>query len=170
MNAFQMERAVETGTVDPKQLALACAGRIACTFAASTIQDVISGAHNKINARIRRSNAVRSFALQARLDVPTSELPDVMHTMRAQSRADITGVTVLWDAVHEVFSIFGASVQLSGQFAVLFGLLRGQGRAMLVATLPLIPQLFSVLRGLAAVTLQDGETFFLDARSFSLAK
>ena len=165
-NVLQMEHAVETGAIDPKQLMLACAGRLACTFAASALQIVLAGAQKKINTHVQRSNAVRTFALQAHLDLPTSELPEVVQKIHAQSSADVTGVTALWDAVHVVFSIFSTGIQLSGQGAVLFGLLRGQRQAMLVATLPLIPQLYSVVKGLLAVNLQDGESLFLGTCRF----
>ena len=155
-----MEHAVETGNVDPKQLILACAGRIACTFAATAIQKIIAEAQKKINTRIQRSNAVHAFAFQAQLDVPTSERPDIMQISHALSFSEFTGVTALWGAVHEVFSIFSSGVRLSGQCVVLLSLLRGQRRAMLVAMLPLVPQLFSVVNKLGVITnrLQDGKS------------
>ena len=155
-----MEHAVETGNVDPKQLILACAGRISCTFAATAIQKIIADAQKKINTRIQRSNAVHAFAFQAQLDVPTSERPEIMQIGRALSFSEFTGVTALWGAVHEVLSIFSSGIQLSGQCVVLLSLLKGQRRAMLVAMLPLLPQLLSVVKSLRRVTsgLQDGKS------------
>ena len=155
-----MEHAVETGTVDPKQIVLACAGRIACTFAATVIRKIMVEAHLKINTRIQRSNAIQAFAFQAQLDVPTSESPDIMQINKTLLSSECTGVTALWSAVCEVVCIVSSGVQLSGQCVMLLSLLSGQRRAMLAAMLPLVSQLFSVVKSLVVETygLQDGQS------------
>ncbi len=66
-----MEVALAERELNAYRLLFVCAGRIACTIATMLLEDVKYRAETKINCRIRKWFAQRSFRAYARLDVPT---------------------------------------------------------------------------------------------------
>ena len=159
----QMEKAVETGMVQPRRILFVCAARLVCTLATSTLYSVQARASDRINARVRRARALQSFADAARLDVPTSERPAYEQSRMTHAQECMFGTTLLWGTVHSMFDAVNSAVQVGAQSFVLLNVLRGQRDTALMGALPLVTELFSLARTMG-IAPQKGELFSPSSR------
>lgn len=140
-----MDDITQTSTVDTRQLFLACAGRIACTIASGVLQQIRENTNAKLERRIRRWHAQRSFEARARLDVPTFSLQT---TQAALSMLPTGSYSMMWQALHTTIEMFGHGVRVVSQTLALVDILRGHGEEQYltwmtlgVEMLTLVPQL-----------------------------
>ncbi|KAH9941850.1 HlyB/MsbA family ABC transporter [Epithele typhae] len=123
---LMMEKAVETGEIDKPMFLLAFSGHASCSLITNLLDRVKDRAQNNINKKIQRNQALRAFAIWARIDLPTSERPDIMNELLTTSNSEMFGQTVLWGGVGTVVHLLGTGARVSTQVAVLWNVLRGQ--------------------------------------------
>ncbi|TBU55005.1 HlyB/MsbA family ABC transporter [Dichomitus squalens] len=142
-----VEVAVTTRTVDTELLLKICAGRIACTIANMVLGELHRCAQKTLNARIRRWFAMRAFEANARLDVPTFNLPSVQGQLAAASGGSYH--SVVWQTMQMGMEIASTAPRLGSQVYALLRALRtdSDGRVMMLVTL--LVETVSMLRDLS---------------------
>ena len=154
-----MEGAVATRTVDTELLLWICAGRIACTIASMVLGHVRERAQKKLNARIRRWFAVRTFEATARLDVPTFNLTSVQNQLG--TAGGNSHYSVVWQTMQMGMEIVSTATNLGAQVFALMSMLRGggDGRGMAFATL--VAETVPMLRNLSIFSMAErGESLW----------
>ena len=138
----QMDHISQTSSVDTQQLFLACAGRIACTIATRVLQHVRQKTELKLERKIRRWHAQRSFEARARLDLPTFSLQT---TQAALSMLPTDSYSMMWQALRTTIEMFGHGVRVVTQTAALVDVLRGHGEEQLLTWMTLGVELLTLV-------------------------
>ena len=153
---------METGDVDPQYIILACAGRIACTLAHTALDRIQTRASDKVNARLIRMQAIQTFCMRAKLDLPTSERWDISQELSSRATSESLGASSVWTGIQTVFNTASTITHLCAQSYVLYDVLRGQTYGTAMTVLPLILEVVSILRTFLQAPFNMGEHSRLD--------
>ena len=143
--------------MDSRRLLIMCASRVACDFATNALRNAMGRASDRINSRVVRAQALRSFSGDAKLDVPTSERPEFRSGMRALRSGALLGQTVVWGAVHTTFNAMNGVVRVGTHAFVLINVLRGHRDMVWMGVIPLFAGLYSMVKMLGFSRAQTGE-------------
>ncbi|KAG9033038.1 hypothetical protein FRB95_000623 [Tulasnella sp. JGI-2019a] len=138
-----IERAVSTKELDRTSLILA----IMITFMSRTFEWVVDQTLETslplLKTRMRYLFKQRMILLKLRIDLPTSELPDVKAKFEAADNSDH------WDAFDHLLSLIGLCVEVALQTSFIYGTLCQEPGGTYTALLSLIGPAISCLEGRA---------------------
>ncbi|KAG8888842.1 hypothetical protein FRB98_006628 [Tulasnella sp. 332] len=127
-----VEKAVSTKQLDRMALALAIAFTFFCSIFEWVVDQTLETSVPLLKSRMQYVFKQRFLALKLRLDLPTSELPEVKAKFAAIENSDH------WDCFDHLLSLFGLGVEISLQASFVYGTLCRQPGGTRTAILSLI--------------------------------
>jgi hypothetical protein len=144
---MQVQKAVETRTVDSHQLSKIVVARIICTLASRAASALSSVLQRHLKLRVSKHYAARTFELFSRLDVPTA--------MDAVVRSQLQGIKpnphmgngfAPMNALLGTARLLSTSLDMLSRVAVLVVVLREQQDGLLLAFITGLRYFFSMTR------------------------
>ena len=141
---------MEHRTVDQSLLLRMTLGTLVCKFVGHLLAFAHSKVSHPLQARLNKHYAIRLFAAQARLDVPTFDDPAVQRQI--DSASSVNGQGVAWGTVSMVSGLVSTLVKIVTQISVLVEVLKDQRDGLLLAVLCLLPSISDYIKLQAGIS------------------